>query len=208
MLALGAEFAFYDKHHLVPFAEFFPVPAFVRSWLRLMSLPYSDFNRGAAVQAPLPAAGLQLATTICYEDAYGSSQLPVLATATALVNVTNDAWFGRSSARYQHLQISRMRAIEAQRFLVRAANDGVSAVIGPRGEIVARAPEYRATVLRSTIVPRTGLPPYARVGNWPVVLLSLLLAAAAAWRAARGRPDDGAVAGPPAAASVSPASRP
>jgi apolipoprotein N-acyltransferase len=208
VLALGAEFAFYDKHHLVPFAEFFPVPGFVRGWLRLMSLPYSDFNRGAAVQAPLPAAGLQLATTICYEDAYGSSQLPVLATATALVNVTNDAWFGRSSARYQHLQISRMRAIEAQRFMVRAANDGVSAVIGPRGEIVARAPEYRATVLRSTIVPRSGLPPYARVGNWPVVLLALLLVAAAAWRAARGRAEDAQVAGPPAGASSPPAIRP
>ncbi len=185
VLALGAEFAFYDKHHLVPFAEFFPVPAFVRSWLRLMSLPYSDFNRGPAVQAPLPAAGLKLATTICYEDAYGSSQLPALATATALVNVTNDAWFGRSSARYQHLQISRMRAIEAQRFMVRAANDGVSAVIGPRGELLAIAPEYRAAVLRSTIVPRTGLPLYARTGNWPVLLLALLFGAAAVWRRQR-----------------------
>ncbi len=185
VLSLGAEFSFYDKHHLVPFAEFFPVPGFVRGWMRLMSLPYSDFNRGAALQAPLPAAGLKLATTICYEDAYGSSQLPSLATATALVNVTNDAWFGRSSARYQHLQISRMRAIEAQRYLVRAANDGVSAVIGPRGELLAIAPEYRATVLRSTIVPRSGLPPYARVGNWPVVMLALLLAAAAVWRVAR-----------------------
>ncbi len=203
VLALGAEFAFYDKHHLVPFAEFFPVPAFVRGWLRLMSLPYSDFNRGAAVQAPLPAAGLQLATTICYEDAYGSSQLPALATATALVNVTNDAWFGRSSARYQHLQISRMRAIEAQRYLVRAANDGVSAVIGPRGEIVDRAPEYRATVLRSTIVPRSGLPPYARAGNWPVVLLALLLAAGAVWRATRGRPGGALATGLPAGAAAS-----
>jgi len=185
VLALGADFAFYDKRHLVPFAEFFPVPAFVRRWLRLMSLPYSDFNRGAAVQAPLPAAGLKLATSICYEDAYGSSQLPALATATALVNVTNDAWFGRSTARYQHLQISRMRAIEAQRYMVRAANDGVSAVIGPRGELVATAPEYQPTVLRSTIVPRTGLPPYARVGNWPVLLLSLLLGALSVWRAWR-----------------------
>ncbi len=149
VLALGAEFAFYDKHHLVPFAEFFPVPGFVRGWLRLLSLPYSDFDRGPSVQAPLAAGGLKLATTICYEDAYGSSQLPALKTATALVNVTNDAWFGRSSARYQHLQISRMRAIEAQRFLVRAANDGVSAVIGPRGELVAQAPEYQPAVLRA-----------------------------------------------------------
>jgi apolipoprotein N-acyltransferase len=89
--------------------------------------------------------------------------------------VTNDAWFGRSTARYQHLQISRMRAIEAQRYLIRAANDGVSAVIGPRGEVVARATEYRAEVLRARVVPRTGLPPYARVGNWPVLLAALLL---------------------------------
>ncbi|MCP5360756.1 MAG: apolipoprotein N-acyltransferase [Sinobacteraceae bacterium] len=187
VLALGRELAFYDKHHLVPFAEFFPVPGFVRGWLRLMSLPYSDFTRGARVQAPLAAADLKLATTICYEDAYGSSQLPVLAEATALVNVTNDAWFGRSSARYQHLQISRMRAIEAQRYLVRAANDGVSAVIGPHGELLARAAEYEPTVLRASIVPRTGLPPYARVGNWPVVLLALVLLAFAC-RAAR-RPE-------------------
>ena len=111
----------------------------------------------------------------------------MLAEATALVNVTNDAWFGRSSARYQHLQISRMRAIEAQRYLVRAANDGVSAVIGPHGELLARAAEYEPTVLRASIVPRTGLPPYARVGNWPVVLLALVLLAFAC-RAAR-RPE-------------------
>lgn len=194
VLALGREFAFYDKHHLVPFAEFFPVPAFVRGWLRLMSLPYSDFTRGAAVQPPLPAAGLQLATTICYEDAYGSTQLPVLAQATALVNVTNDAWFGRSSARYQHLQISRMRAIEAQRYMVRAANDGVSAVIGPHGELVARAAEYTPTVLRARIVPRSGLPPYARLGNWPVVLLALALLGWALARGAAGRRRDGGAA--------------
>ena len=83
------------------------MPRFVRSWLRLMSLPYSDFNRGAAQQAPLEAAGQRIAASVCYEDAYGSTQLPALRTATMLVNVTNDAWFGHSTARYQHLQISR-----------------------------------------------------------------------------------------------------
>ena len=69
----------YDKDHLVPFAEFFPVPDFVRSWLQLMSLPYADFTRGGATSPPLRAGGLKLATTICYEDGYGSSQLAVLA---------------------------------------------------------------------------------------------------------------------------------
>jgi len=90
-----------------------------------------------------------------------------------LVNVTNDAWFGRSWARYQHFQISRMRAMEAQRPLVRAANDGISALVGARGEVLARAPEFQSTVLRGSVQPREGLPPFARFGNFPVVLLAL-----------------------------------
>jgi apolipoprotein N-acyltransferase len=167
---------FYDKHNLVPFSEFFPVPGFIRKWLRLMDLPYADFNRGAAVQEPLEAAGQKLSIGICYEDAYGSNHLPGMKTATMLVNVTNDAWFGHSTARYQHLQISRMRAIETGRPMVRAANDGVSAVIGAHGEIIAAAPEYEANVMRAALQPRIGLTPYARTGNWPVVCLALVFA--------------------------------
>jgi apolipoprotein N-acyltransferase len=173
VLALADEARFYDKRHLVPFGEFFPVPDFVRSWMRLASLPYSDFTRGADDQPALRAAGLALALTICYEDAYGSSQLAVLRSADALVNVTNDAWFGRSTARHQHFQIARMRAIEARRYMVRAANDGISAIIGPHGEVLATAPEYEPTVLRGQITPRQGLPPYAYTGNWAVVLAAL-----------------------------------
>lgn len=164
----------YDKHHLVPFTEFVPVPGFIRQWLKLMDLPYSDFTRGGAAQTPLQAAGQFISASVCYEDAYGSTQLEALRTATLLVNVTNDAWFGRSTARYQHLQLSRMRAMEAGRPMVRAANDGVSAVIGPHGEILATAPEYEAKVLRAELQPRIGLTPYAHIGNWPVVLLALV----------------------------------
>src|SRR6516162_6386770 len=141
--------SWYDKHHLVPFAEFFPVPSFVRAWMRLMSLPYSDFTAGGARQPPLEAANLQLGTTVCYEDAYGSSMLSVLPRADALANVTNDAWFGHSSARHQHFQIARMRALEAGRYMVRAANDGISAVIGTHGEVIARAQEFRPLTLVS-----------------------------------------------------------
>lgn len=181
VLALGDEVSWYDKHHLVPFAEFFPVPRFVRSWLRLMSLPYSDFTRGQPGQPALPAAHLKLGATICYEDAYGSSMLSVLPTADALVNVTNDAWFGHSSARHQHLQISRMRSLEAGRYMVRAANDGISGVIGPHGEVIARAPEFVPFPLVSQIVPMKGLTPYAHVGNWPVVGLAALALAYGLW---------------------------
>jgi len=181
VLALADTVSWYDKSHLVPFAEFFPVPHAVRTWLRLMSLPYSDFTRGAHEQPPLPAAGLELGTTICYEDAYGSSMLRVLPKADALVNVTNDAWFGHSSARHQHLQISRLRALEAGRYLVRAANDGISGVIGPHGEVIARAPEFVPYALVSQILPMQGLTPYARVGNWLVVTLAALALAYGLW---------------------------
>jgi apolipoprotein N-acyltransferase len=172
-LAGGEQPAFYDKHHLVPFGEYFPVPRFVREWARLMSLPYSDFAAGARVQPPLEAAGTTLSASICYEDAYGSAQLPTVRRSAVLVNVTNDAWFGRSSARGLHFQIARLRAIEARRFMLRAANDGVTAVVGPRGEIVAQAPEYQPATLRATVQPRSGDTPYLVVGNWPVVLLCL-----------------------------------
>ncbi len=183
VLALDNGVRWYDKHHLVPFAEFFPVPGFIREWLRLMSLPYSDFTHGAATQPPLAAAGLLLAASVCYEDAYASTQLHALLTATALVNVTNDAWFGESSARYQHLQISRLRAMEARRFLVRAANDGVSAIVDPFGKIVASAPEFTPTVLRSQLTPLTGLTPFARSGNLSALgFCCLLLLVCGVWR--------------------------
>ena len=180
VLTLADKVSFYDKHHLVPFAEYFPVPGFIRSWLEFMNLPYSDFTAGAASQPTVAAGGTRLALGICYEDAYGSVNLQALASAGVLVNVTNDAWFGHSWARYQHFQIARMRAIEAQRPLLRAANDGISAMVGAHGEILAQAQQFQPTVLRGTVQPRVGLPPYARFGNWLIVVTGLLGAAAAA----------------------------
>ena len=177
----------YYKRHLVPFGEYFPVPAFVRSWLRLMSLPYDDISPGSEHQAILSAAGLKLGLTICYEDAFGSSQLKVLrGGATLLINVTNNAWYGDSTAPHQHLQIARMRALEAGRYLVRAANDGITAAIGPHGEIVARLPQFEENVLRADVQPMTGLTPYARLGNYPVVIAAGLLLAVAIWRRRQG----------------------
>lgn len=174
VLALSDRVQWYHKRHLVPFAEFFPVPAFIRNWLKLMNLPYSDFTAGAARQAALHAAGQKLGATVCYEDGFGAEQLAVLNEATLLVNVTNDAWFGDSSAPPQHLEISRMRALEAGRDMVRAANDGISALIAADGRVMATLPRFQVAVLTGTVRPRTGLTPYARTGNWPVLLWCLL----------------------------------
>jgi apolipoprotein N-acyltransferase len=172
----------YYKRHLVPFGEYFPVPSFIRSWLRLLNLPYDDISAGAEHQPVLHAAGQALGLTICYEDAFGSSQLSILREATLLINVTNNAWFGDSTVPHEHLQISRMRALEAGRFLIRATNDGITAVMGPRGEVVGRLPQFKEAVLRAVVQPMTGLTPYARFGNYPVLLGAMGLLGVAAWR--------------------------
>jgi apolipoprotein N-acyltransferase len=129
---------------------------------------------------------VKLGLTICYEDAFGSRQIKVLRDATLLINVTNNAWYGDSTAPHQHLQIARMRALEAGRYLVRAANDGITAAIGPHGEILSRLPQFQEAVLRAEVQPMTGLTPYARFGNYPVVIGAGALLALAVWRRRRG----------------------
>lgn len=175
VLALDKEPQWYAKRRLVPFSEFFPVPKWVKEWLRGMDLPYSGFKAGIPNQAALDAAGEKLAVTICYEDAYAAEQLEVLKQATLLINVTNDAWFGDSTAAHQHLQISRTRALEAGRPLLRAANDGISAIIGADGRVAATLPRFQPGVLSGSVQPRTGLTPYAHVGNVPVVVFCILV---------------------------------
>lgn len=176
LLALdGEEPAFYDKRHLVPFGEYFPVPQWVRDWLRLMSLPHSDFDRGPARQPPLQLAGQPVSVSICYEDAYPEQLRAATRASTLLATVTNDAWFGHSGARYQHLQIARMRAMESRRFLLRAANDGVTAIVEPFGRVVSAAAEFQAGVLRGSVQPRSGDTPYLVTGDWPAIALCLAI---------------------------------
>jgi apolipoprotein N-acyltransferase len=177
----------YYKRRLVPFGEFFPVPESVRRWMRLNSLPYYDMTPGAEHQQPLEAGGERLGATICYEDAYGAEQLAVLASATLLVNVTNNAWFGDSSAPHQQLQMARFRALEAGRWLFRATSNGVTAVIDPRGAVTDRLPQFEPGVLKATVQPRTGLTPYARTGNWPILSLCTALLAVFALARLRAR---------------------
>jgi len=181
----------YYKRRLVPFGEFFPVPAFVREWMRLMNLPYSDFEAGPDDPPPLAAGGERLAPTICYEDAYGAEQIRTVRDSTLLVNVTNDAWFGDSSAPHQHLDISRMRSLETGRPMLRATNDGVTALIAYDGSLLGTLPQFEPGVLTGRVVPRVGLTPYVRFGNGPVlVLLALGIAAgfAGALRRKAGSP--------------------
>ena len=174
----GERMQTYRKRHLVPFGEYFPVPDFVREWMRLMSLPSSDMQPGEEEQPLLVAAdGTRMAAAICYEDAYGAEQLSALPDAEVLINVSNDAWFGDSIAPFQHLQVARMRALEAGRWVVRATNTGVSAFIDHRGGLRSTANQFEFATLTADVQPRAGATPYVRMGNTPLVaLLTLILA--------------------------------
>lgn len=173
--ALGAESGEYHKRHLVMFGEYFPLPEFAKRWLRIMNLPSEDIAEGAADQPLLTVRGIPVAATICYEIAFAAEQLRFLDEAQLLVNVSNDAWFGDSIAPHQHLQIARMRAREAGRYLLRATNTGITAVIDPAGQVVARLPQFEPGVVRSRVRPHQGVTPYVRAGNWPVIGLAFLL---------------------------------
>jgi apolipoprotein N-acyltransferase len=173
LVALTDEPQIYVKRHLVPFGEFYPVPDFIREWMKLSNLPTNDAIPGADDQPPLAAAGEQIAIMICYEDVFGAEQLHYSPEATLLVNVSNDAWFGDSFAAHQHLQIARVRAAELGRYMLRATNTGVTAVIDPHGGVVDTLPQFHAGLLKATVRGYTGSTPYARVGNWLVVILAL-----------------------------------
>ena len=159
----------YSKTHLVPFGEFIP-PGF--SWfMRLASIPMSAFSRGPEMQAPLAVAGQQLAVNICYEDVFGEEIIRALPQAGILANLSNTAWFGRSLAQPQHLQIARMRAVETGRPMLRATNTGMTAVIGADGAVEAILPAFTQGVLRSEVRAHQGMTPYARYGNLAFLLL-------------------------------------
>ncbi len=178
----------YRKRHLVPFGEYFPVPDAVREWMRMLSLPHSDLAAGAPVQPLIVTArGVKLAVAICYEDAYAAEQLYALPSANLLVNVSNDAWFGDSIAPHQHLEIARMRSLEAGRAAIRATNTGISAFISHDGMLEKTGPQFRPVTMTTTLHARSGTTPYAKLGNWPVVGWAGLLLGLAVLRGAEPR---------------------
>jgi len=170
---LTGEPAFYYKQHLVPYGEYLPMRWLIGDALDALAVPNADFSVGSNSQTLLQAAGYPVATSICYEVVFGEQIIRDLPAAAMLVNVSNDAWFGDSLAPHQHLEMARVRALETGRPMLRATNTGISAIIDHRGEIVQRSKQFEIAVVRGSVTPMQGATPYVRMGNTPIVLLSV-----------------------------------
>ena len=155
----------YRKHHLVPFGEFIPLKPVFGWIINVLKIPLSDFSRGGLDQHPMHLAGQKVAVNICYEDVFGEEIIRQLPQATLLANVSNDAWFGRSIGPRQHLQISQMRALETGRYMLRATNTGVTAIINERGKVIQEAEIFTTTALKGRVQGYTGATPYVLFGN-------------------------------------------
>jgi apolipoprotein N-acyltransferase len=164
------ELAYYHKSHLVPFGEYMPFTELLRGLVAFFNLPMSNFSAGEPRQAPFDTAAGKISASVCYEIAFAGEMIRRTPAADLLVNVSNDAWFGKSVAPNQHLQIARVRAVETGRPILRATNTGITAIIDHLGRLTAMSPPFRLDVLEGRVQPRTGMTPYARTGNSPVLL--------------------------------------
>ena len=170
VMTLGSELGFYQKQHLVPFGEYLPFRGIFTFLDRYIDLPMADISSGEG-RPLVRLKGHPVGASICYEAVYGNEVIQAMPEAKFLVNVSNDAWFGDSLAPHQHLEITRSRAVETGRFMLRATNTGISAVIDPKGRILNKSVQFEDDVVRATISPYNGVTPYARWGNWGIICI-------------------------------------
>ena len=163
----------YRKAHLVPFGEYMPLRGLLSWFYANLTIPMSDFSSGDRQQPVMKLNGQSLGISICYEDAFARDVHRTLPDATLLVNISNDAWFGKSAAAEQHLQLSQMRAIEFARPMLRANNTGITAAIDEKGRVTQRLEPFTEGILETTVQGRKGYTPYTAWGDLPILLICL-----------------------------------
>jgi apolipoprotein N-acyltransferase len=170
----GSVLGAYNKVHLVPFGEFTPLREYL-PFLANISVQIGEFFSGDS-HKPIRTDTGSLGVLICFEGVFPTiTNETVRQGANVLVNMTNDAWFGRSSAAYQHLGFYVFRAVETDRWVLRAANTGFSAIIDPQGHIRARTKLFEKTALTGRFAMKQSQTFYVQYGDYFMVLVGLTL---------------------------------
>ena len=182
LLGIGRAEGTYIKRQLVPFGEFVPMEKHLRGIISFFDLPMSRNTPGPSVQSPLTINGNEFSSSICYEIAYPDLVRSADTDPAFILTVSNDTWFGSSIGPWQHLQLARMRALENERTLVRATNNGITAVISSQGQIIASLPQFTRGVLRYDLEMRSGKTPFQRFGSWPILFLAVAILVFGAYR--------------------------
>lgn len=178
IVALGQGSGQYDKQRLVPFGEYVPLEHWLRGLIDFFDLPMSNFSRGSSSQGPLQAGNHRIAPLICYEIVYPELTARSARQAELLVTISNDSWFGHSLGPLQHLQMARMRALENGRYLLRGTNNGISAIINHRGQIVAKSEQFVETTVVGDAQVMLGHTPFTSFGSLPLLLALAMLTGA------------------------------
>jgi apolipoprotein N-acyltransferase len=174
---LGGGQGLYHKQKLVPFGEYVPLQELIRGLIPFFDLPMSSFSRGRPDQPNLVALGLTVSPFICYEILYPSLVASRSQNSDLLLTISNDAWFGTSAGPHQHFEMTRMRSRETGRWLMRATNNGITALIAPDGRVVDRLPQFERGLLEGEVRAVRGTTPFMLMGPSPVLLLALALVA-------------------------------
>nr|WP_246341327.1 apolipoprotein N-acyltransferase [Simiduia aestuariiviva] len=182
LVVVGQGHGLYHKQRLVPFGEYVPFEDQLRGLIEFFNLPMSVLHRGPSEQQPLVLGQSPVWPAVCYEIVYPDLIAAGSRNAHAILTVSNDAWFGGSIAPIQHLQMAQMRALETQRPVLRATNNGISALIDERGHITAQAPQFELTTLSGSVQPRAGQTPFMITGSLPLMMLCALLLGGLVWQ--------------------------
>lgn len=174
-LSLGETTGQYNKTKLVPFGEYVPLEPLLRGLIRFFDLPMSNFSPGKKDQDPLIAHGHKIASAICYEVVYPDLVAKNSIGASIILTMSNDSWFGNSLALPQHLQMAQMRAIELSKPILRATNNGLTAIIDHKGRITHRLDPFTSTELSGIIQPMTGQTPFSKFGSMPCIAFCLIV---------------------------------
>ncbi len=173
----GTDDQVYVKRHLVPFGEYTPFRDVITLLAEHITIPMSDLSPGSGPIKPITVNGVNYGMSICYEDAFGSEMRAQFPESNVLINVSNDAWFGDSTAPHQHQEIAAMRSLEFGRPMLRVTNTGITSLIDYRGNIVQQGPQFEAVALDVVVTPREGSTPFVALGDWLAVLLAVAMLA-------------------------------